>query len=112
MCRTAEFKSVWMSSKPSFNGQTSADEDVSAEASMGDWQLLKSSAVGRENTRTRPERITGRASNGLLKAAREIGMMGVERIRGKSGLDVWAKGRADGGEERVRKRDEESAAGR
>lgn len=44
MCRTAEFKSVGMGSKPSFNGQKRADEDVSAEASMR--QLLKSCAVG------------------------------------------------------------------
>lgn len=28
---------------------------------------------------------------GLLKAAREIGMMGVEYTRGKPGLDEWAK---------------------
>lgn len=52
--------------------------------------------------------------NGLLKAAREIRMMGVEYIRGKAGIGSVGDGESGWrrGEERVRKRNEESEVGR
>lgn len=55
MCRTAELKSLWMSSNSLLNGQTSTDEDMSAEASMRDWQLLNSSAIGAAERKHQPD---------------------------------------------------------
>lgn len=73
----------------------SADEDVSAKVAIRDWRLLNSSAVGAAERKHQPDlkESQGRARNGLLKAAREIGMVGAGVLtRGKLGIGYVGEG--------------------